>query len=282
MLIEYLKAILFGTVEGITEWLPISSTGHLIILQELISLDVASGELAARYSALFDVAIQLGAILAVIVIYRKKLLVFDKSSISLYLKLVLATLPCALIGICADALCEHYLGADIGTLLFKPYVVASALVAYGLLFILIEKLSAKGYSEQNENEISLKRSFAIGCFQSLALIPGTSRSGATILGARILGVRRDLATEFSFLAAIPAILGASIFEIFDFFGYATSTNASITSDMIILLLFAAAVAFFVSIVCIRFLSDFVKRHSFVAFGIYRIILGIAVFIVFKS
>ena len=282
MLIEYLKAIIFGIVEGITEWLPISSTGHLILLEQFISPDVAKGELAERYRALFDVVIQLGAILAVIIIYRKRLISLGRESRSLYVKLVLATLPSALIAICADALCERYLGADLGTLLFRPYVVASTLVAYGFLFLIIEKLSPHDNISPCEKEISHKRALAIGCFQSLALIPGTSRSGATILGARILGASRTAATEFSFLAAIPVIFGASLFEIFDFCKFASDTQAKLSAEMLTLLLLAAAVAFFVSLICIKFLTDFVKRHSFIAFGIYRMILGVAVFIFFKS
>ena len=282
MLIEYLKALVFGIVEGITEWLPISSTGHLILLEQLISPTAHDGELAARYRALFDVVIQLGAILAVVFLYRKRLISLGKESRSLYLRLALATLPSAVIALCADALCERYLGADLGTLLFRPYVVASALVAYGFLFLLVEKLSPSDGISPNSKEISNKRALAIGCFQSLALIPGTSRSGATILGARIIGLSRAAATEFSFLAAIPVIFGASLFEILDFYKFAVGTQAKLSPNMLTLLLFAAAVAFLVSLVCIKFLTDFVKRHSFMAFGVYRIILGVAVFIFFKA
>ena len=278
MLIEYLKAFVFGIVEGITEWLPISSTGHLILLEELIALRIADGELAVRYRALFDVVIQLGAILAVIALYRKKLISPGKASRSLYQKLVLATLPSALIGLCADALCERYLSTDLGALLFRPYIVASCLVAYGFLFILIERLSSQSNITPSTDEISCKRAFAIGCFQSLALIPGTSRSGATILGARMLGISRASATEFSFFAAIPVIFGASAFEILDFCKFTADTQTKLSSEMLSLLLFAGAVAFFVSLICIKFLTEFVRRHTFICFGIYRIILGIAVFI----
>ena len=163
-------------------------------------------------------------------------------------------------------------------LLFRPYIVAASLIAYGFLFILIERLSPQGNITPGDNEISGKRAFAIGCFQSLALVPGTSRSGATILGARILGVSRTSATEFSFLAAIPVIFGASAFETLDFLKFAVDTQARISADMLSLLLFAGTVAFFVSLICIKFLTEFVRRHTFICFGIYRIILGIAVLI----
>ncbi len=279
MLIEYIKAILYGIVEGVTEWLPISSTGHLILLERILSLDVGNGELAEQYRTLFDVVIQLGAILAVLVLYRKKLMPTTRSSRALWLHLAVATLPAALIGLLADALCESYLGVSLDTLLFTPYVVASALVAYGILFIIIERLTQNEPDALTDVEkISYRKALAIGCFQTLALIPGTSRSGATILGARILKTSRGAAAEFSFFAAIPVICAASALKIFDFAKFTIETKAAIPPDMIAILLIAGAVAFLVSLVCIKFLTDFIKRHSFALFGAYRIALGIAVFI----
>ncbi|MBQ2308133.1 MAG: undecaprenyl-diphosphatase, partial [Clostridia bacterium] len=191
MLTDYLKAIALGIVEGITEWLPISSTGHLILLEELLSLDAPNRlgeEFAAQYSAMFSVVIQLGAILAVAVFYLKALLPTTKDSRALWVKLALATLPAALIGLLADALCERAFGQSLDSLLFCPEVVASALIIYGLLFIVVERLTIRKQGEVcSVTEINLPTALAIGCFQSLALIPGTSRSGATVLGARLLG-----------------------------------------------------------------------------------------------
>lgn len=279
MLIEYLKAIVYGIVEGFTEWLPISSTGHLILLERILPLDVGDGELSAQYRTLFDVVIQLGAILAVLVIYRKRLMPTTHSARILWLRLAAATMPAAVIGLVADALCERYLGVSLDTLLFTPYVVASALVAYGILFILIERLTQNESDTLTDVEkISYRRAFAIGCFQTLALIPGTSRSGATIIGARILKTSRSAAAEFSFFAAIPVICAASALKIFDFVKFTIEAKSAIPHDTILLLTLAGAVAFLVSLVCIKFLTDFIKRHSFALFGAYRIALGLAVFI----
>ncbi|MBP3370333.1 MAG: undecaprenyl-diphosphate phosphatase [Clostridia bacterium] len=280
MVIEYIKAILYGIVEGITEWLPISSTGHLILLERIVSLDIGDGELAAHFRTLFDVVIQLGAILAVLVLYRKKLMPTTREARSLWIKLAIATMPAALIGLTADALCEHYFNKGLDELIFNPYVVASALVTYGILFIIVERL-APSVSDSGK-AVSTRRALAIGFFQALALIPGTSRSGATILGARILNTSRSTAAEFSFFAAIPIIASASALKIFDFCKFTTEAQTAVPPDMIALLLLASAVAFAVSLVCIKFLTDFIKRHSFAIFGAYRIALGLAVFIFFKS
>ena len=280
MLTEYLKAIFLGIAEGITEWLPISSTGHLILLEDILSLRVADGlgaDFAERYSAMFSVVIQLGAILAVAVIYLPKLLPTDKTSRLLWLKLAVATFPAALIGLLADALCKVTLGKDLDSLLFCPEVVASALIAYGLLFIIVERLTAKKQSEARDiSEITFPTALAIGCFQALALIPGTSRSGATVLGARILGVDRSASAEFSFFAAIPIIFSASLLEIIDFSRYVGSTRISIPTDACVFLLLGCAVAFLTSLLTIKLLMGFIKKHTFVPFGIYRIILGVAV------
>ena len=282
---EYIKACIYGIIEGITEWLPVSSTGHLILFERLISLNVGgSEEFCEQYLAMFDVVIQLGAILAVLCLHFRELFSFGeqrKQTLGLWWKLALATLPAAIIGLMADMLCEKLLGEgnDLDTLIFNPQVVASALIVYGILFILVEKLTAR--SSQKQKEISPKTALAIGCFQALAIIPGTSRSGATILGARILGVSGESSARFSFLAAIPVISAASLLKIFDFCSFAASSSEHITPNAMLILLTAGAVAFGVSMLTVRFLTDFVKKHSFIPFGIYRIILGIAVLLFIK-
>ena len=273
MLIEILKAIIFGIVEGICEWLPISSTGHLILLEELITLDISSNaELNLQFRSMFDVVIQLGAILAVIILYFERLNPFKRKNLPLLGKLIIATLPAAIIGILADTLSEKLLGVDLDTLLFVPQTVAAALIIYGIIFILVEKLG-----KQNGNStIPCKSALAIGFFQALAIIPGTSRSGATILGARIIGLNKQSATEFSFFAAVPAILGASAIKLFDFSDFVITNNIKLSANAYIILAIAFFVAFLVSIISIKLLLGFIRKHSFIPFGIYRIILGITV------
>ena len=279
---EYIKAIIFGIIEGVTEWLPISSTGHLILLDTAISLDVgASAELSLQFKAMFDVVIQLGAILAVLFIYLRELLPFGKakkSAFSLWGRLILATIPTAVIGLGADKLCEKHFGKSLDEFLFTPQVVASALIAYGILFILVEKLTAKN---EKDKEITPKKAVAIGFFQALAIIPGTSRSGATILGARILGIPREKAARFSFFAAIPVIAAASLLKIYDFAKYMSTCTESLTVNAYLLLFVAFLTAFAISVLTIGFLTDFVKKHTFIPFGVYRILLGILVLLFIK-
>ena len=279
---EYIKAIIYGIIEGITEWLPISSTGHLILLEEALRLDIgASPALAAQFSAMFDVVIQLGAILAVLFIYTKELTPFGdrkKEVFSLWQKLILATVPAAIIGLGADLVCEKYFGISLDTLLFNPKTVASALIVYGILFILVEKLTARS---DKDKDITHSSALAIGFFQALAIIPGTSRSGATILGARILGIPREKAARFSFFAAVPVIAAASLLKIYDFAKFTASSEETLSLQAYLILLIAALSAFLLSLAAIRFLTDFVKKHTFIPFGIYRIALGIAVLIFIK-
>ncbi len=285
MLIEYLKALFLGIVEGITEWLPISSTGHLILLGEMLAFDcrlIFGGDqaLAAEFSALLDVVIQLGAVLAVACIYFGELWPSGsnkKQALRLYLKLFCSTLPAAFIGLLADTICKKAFGRELEELIFCPQVVASALIAYGLLFIVAELLT-KG---QSTDEITTKKALCLGFFQALALIPGTSRSGATILGARILGVSRESAAKFSFFMALPVIGAASFLQIFDFSGYMLESGAILPPQAYFLLAVAALTAFAVSMAAVRFLTDFVKKHSFIPFGIYRIALGAWVLIALK-
>ena len=273
MLIEILKAIVFGIVEGICEWLPISSTGHLILLEELIELNVSSNTgLNQQFCAMFDVVIQLGAILAVIILYFNRLNPLKRENHSLLSKLILATLPAAIIGFFADFLCKKLLSVDLDTLIFVPQTVAAALIIYGIIFILVEKLG-KQNGKSNVTHVS---ALAIGFFQALAIIPGTSRSGATILGARIIGLDKQSATEFSFFAAVPAILGASAIKLFDFSNFVIQNNIKLTANTYIILLVAFFTAFVISIISIKLLLGFIRKHSFIPFGIYRIILGITV------
>lgn len=281
MLLEYIKAIIYGIIEGISEWLPISSTGHLILLEGLLTLDCAK-QLGDSYRAMFDVVIQLGAVLAVLVIYWKNLYPFGKGKkgvLGLWGRLILATIPAAVIGLLADKLCEHFLGCDLDGLLFTPQVVASALIIYGMIFILVELLTKK--CTQNSLPINARSAIAIGFFQALALVPGTSRSGATILGARILGIDRKEATKFSFFAAIPVISAASLLKTAEFTKHIASANSPLPLNALLVLLVAGGVAFAVSMLTVNFLTDFVKKHTFIPFGIYRIILGIAVLIFIK-
>ncbi len=286
MLTDYLKAIALGIVEGITEWLPISSTGHLILLEELLALDTPTRlgkDFAEQYSSMFSVVIQLGAILAVAVFYFKTLLPTTRNSRALWIKLALATFPAALIGLLADAFCERAFGKSLDGLLFCPEVVASALIVYGVLFILVERLTAKKQSEVcSVEKINLPTALAIGCFQALALVPGTSRSGATVLGARMLGIDRRAAAEFSFFAALPVIASASVLKLADFAQYAADSGTSIPTDALLLLLVSGVTAFLTSLLSIRFLTGFIKKHTFIPFGIYRIILGVAVLMLRKG
>lgn len=287
MLTEYFKAIIFGIVEGITEWLPISSTGHLILLEQVLTLNAAEGlgkEFARQYGSAFDVVIQFGAILAVVCVYFNKLFSFKKnakSTLNLWLKLTVATIPAAVLGLLSDFLCEKYFGMGLDALLFRPQVVASALIIYGILFILVEKLTKdKADEAESVEDITLPTAFAIGCFQALAIVPGTSRSGSTVLGARILGVSRRACAEFSFFAAIPVITAASFLKLLDLGKFISAENVTAFTDAATVLILAGVTAFVVSMFAVKFLVEFLKKHTFVPFGIYRIILGVAVLIAY--
>jgi len=292
MLFNLLAAILYGIVEGITEWLPISSTGHLILLEEFLPFRISSTfgvELVAEFFEMFGVVIQLGAILAVVVLYFKKLNPLarsksapeKKATISLWCHILVASIPAALMGIVGDKILEKLSGKDIDGWLYNAYVVAAALIIYGVLFIVIEKLNKnKSYEVLDVADISYKKAFFIGIFQMLAMIPGTSRSGSTILGSMCLGLSRSAAAEFSFFMAIPVMAGASAVKLLGFFEHVFETGVSVPLDMWLILAVGFAVAFFVSLAAIKFLTDFVKRHSFSAFGVYRIALGVLVFLWF--
>lgn len=269
MLIEVIKAIILGIVEGITEWLPISSTGHMILVDEFLKLNVSP-----EFLEMFLVVIQLGAILAVVVLYFNKLIPFkivdkkltaDKDTFVMWSKIIFACIPAAVVGLLFDD--------EIDALFYNFQTVAIALIVYGILFILIEKRNKNKKPAINEmNEISYKTAFIIGIFQLLAaLIPGTSRSGATILGGIMIGMSRTLAAEFTFFLAIPVMFGASLLKLAKF-------GLAFTSSELIILTVGLLCAFVMSIIAIKFLMGYIKKHSFSAFGVYRIILGAVVII----
>ena len=262
---ELLKSLLYGIVEGITEWLPVSSTGHLILLGELFPLSVSPA-----FSEMFDVVIQLGAILAVIVLFFRKLNPFapsksaleKKGTWGLWLRVCVAVIPSAAVGVLLDDWLDEHL--------YNYITVAVALIVYGILFILIERFKPADKASVTAVEgINYKLAFLIGVFQMLALIPGTSRSGSTILGAMLLGCSRAAAAEFSFFMAIPTMLGASLLKVVKLF----AEGVTVTALEWGILAVGCVTAFIVSLAAIKFLMDFVKKHSFASFGWYRIVLG---------
>jgi undecaprenyl-diphosphatase len=266
--IEFLKAIFLGIVEGITEWLPISSTGHMILVDEFVNLNVS-----AEFKELFFVVVQLGAIAAVPVMFWSKLNPFSRKKSqeertktwNLWGKVVVGILPAAIVGIPFD---------DFFNAHFYNYIVVSiALIVYGAAFIIIEKMKKnKEYRVTDVHDLTYKDALVIGSFQMLSLIPGTSRSGSTIIGGMLTGVSRTASAEFSFFMAIPVMLGASLIKVLKFI-----VNGFTASGIeIAILLVGIAVSFLVSLAAIKFLMDFVKKHSFSPFGVYRIILGIFV------
>ncbi len=288
LIIELLKTLLFGIVEGITEWLPVSSTGHLILLDEFVGLNVGrdlGAEFNEQFLEMFNVVIQLGAILAVVVLFFKKLNPFalsksaeeKKGTWTMWFKVLVASIPAAVVGILLDKVIEKASGKDIDGWLYNGIVVAAALVVYGVLFILIEKLNKNKAPKINDiSEVTYGNAFMIGVFQMLAIIPGTSRSGSTILGSMTMGMSRSVAAEFSFFMAIPAMAGASLIKLYGFFDYVTESGVTVPTDAWIVLAVGCIVSFAVSMVAIKFLMEFVKKHTFSSFGVYRIILGVAV------
>lgn len=265
LLIELLKAIFFGIVEGITEWLPVSSTGHLILVQQFMNLDQKQA-----FMAMFNIVIQLGAIMAVIVIYFKRLNPFQPGKTAhevqltwqLWLKVVIACIPSILIAVPLDNWFEAHFDFMIP--------IALALIIYGVAFIWVEKRHANIEPQvTNLARMSYKTAFLIGCFQVLSIVPGTSRSGATILGAIILGTSRSVAADFTFFLAIPTMFGYSGLKAVKFF---LDGNA-LSFGQFLILLVASLTAFVVSLYSIRFLTDYVKKHDFTIFGKYRIVLG---------
>jgi undecaprenyl-diphosphatase len=285
---ELLKAILYGIVEGITEWLPISSTGHLILLEDWLPFAFAGDPtFLDEFWEMFGVVIQLGAILAVVVLYWSRLIPFGKSKTEeqkkstwrLWGRVLIASIPAAFVGIVLDKVLEKATGKDIDGWFYNSIVVALALIVYGIAFIVIEKKNAQKTPNVSQIEdISIKNALAIGAFQALSIIPGTSRSGSTILGSMLVGISRTAAAEFSFFMAIPVMVGASGIKALGFLSYVSESAVSVPTMAWVVLLVGCAVSFAVSMAAIRFLMDFVKKHSFAPFGIYRIALGILVLI----
>lgn len=287
--IQIITAVIYGIVEGITEWLPVSSTGHLILLDEFLSFSLAPNEVfTAEFCEMFDVVIQLGAILAVVVTYFSRLWPLSPKKgkseniriWKLWGKVLIASVPAALAGIVFDKILEKISGKDIDGWLYNAPVVVAALIIYGVFFILIEKFNKKKAVVESVDDITVGQSFAIGVFQMLAIIPGTSRSGSTILGSMLIGLSRTAAAEFSFFMAIPAMAGASLIKTLGFVSYVAEFDVAVPALAWVILAVGCAVAFGVSMVAIKFLTDFVKKHSFIPFGVYRIILGAALIVWF--
>ena len=268
-IIEILKVILFGIVEGYTEWLPISSTGHLILVENLVHLNQPE-----EFFNVFKVVIQLGAILAIVVLYWHKLWPFSKKksmeqredTLVLWAKIVIASIPAAAIGIPFDDFIDSHLST--------PTVIGITLLLYGIIFIVLERIyRGRSFAIKKTSEIDIKTAFLIGCFQCLSLIPGTSRSGATILGAMLLGCSRGASAEFSFFLGIPAMAGASLLKILKF-------GLDFTGTQVFILILGMAISFIVAVYTVKYLMGYIRKHDFTIFGYYRIVLGIIVLIYF--
>ena len=264
-IIELLKVILIGIVEGITEWLPISSTGHMLLLDDLIAL-----QMSEAFKEMFFVVIQLGAILAVVAVFWDQMWPFrlrekpviQKDIFSMWFKVVVGCIPAGVLGILFD----DWLEAHFGT----PYTIAAMLILYGMLVILVENWNKRHTpTVQTLDQISYKTALIIGFFQALAMIPGTSRSGATIIGALLLGVSRTAAAEFTFFLAVPTMMGASLVKIVKF-------GLGFTTWEMFILMTGVVVAYLVSVAAIQFLMNYVRKHDFKVFGYYRIVLGVIV------
>ena len=286
-LLEIFKAILFGIVEGITEWLPISSTGHLILLEHFFGFNNVSDE----FWSMFEVVIQLGAIIAVVILFwnklwpfkmkklsqrdkrgrRKKKPVWKKGALAMWIKIIMACIPAAIIGVLFDD--------KIDELFYHPIPVAIALIVVGIVFIIVEMTRGKlAPSIDSIEEITYTTAIMIGLFQVIAAVfPGTSRSGATIVGAVMIGVSRATAAEFTFFLAVPVMFGASLLKAVKFI----VAGVSITGMEVVLLIIGTFVAFVVSIFVIKFLMEYIKKHDFKVFGYYRIVLGILVIILLR-
>lgn len=266
---DILKAFFLGVVQGITEWLPVSSTGHMILFDKFTNMNVSE-----EFMGMFRVVIQFGSILAVLILYWKRLFPWAKGNtpdetkrtLGLWGHIIIAALPAAVIGLLFDDLLDKYL--------YNYITVAATLILYGVVFILIErKFKNRPMRVTDAESIDSKTALKIGCFQLLSLIPGTSRSGSTIIGAMLVNVSRTAAAEFSFFLAIPVMLGASGLKVLK---YVLDYGFSFTSVEIVTMIVGIVTAFVVSLVSIKFLVGFVRRHSFEVFGWYRIVLGVIV------
>ncbi len=274
---EYLKVVLIAVIEGITEWLPVSSTGHMMLIEELFPINAMSRE----FYSMFLYVIQLAAILAVVVFFFGRLNPFSpkktaaekKNTWRTWLLVLVGVVPAGVVGLLLDDLVDEYVVSSS----YGALVVAIMLVAYGVIYIVLERVKKdKSFSVESVDKLTVKQAIAIGAFQCLSIIPGTSRSGSTILGGMVLGVSRVVAAEYSFFMAIPIMAGVSCLKV----GKFVVEGNTCTTTEIGLLAVGFVVAFLVSLVCIRFLMDFVRRHSFEFFGWYRIVLGVLVLILF--
>ena len=271
---ELLKVVVIGIIQGITEWLPISSTGHMILAEELLKLNVSD-----EFMEMFRVVIQFGSILAVVVLYFRKLNPFalskskaeKRDTWTLWFKVLVGIIPAGVVGVLLDDWLDEHL--------YNYVTVAAALIVYGILFIVIEKRNKnRSLPTKTLSELTYKKSLAIGAFQMLSLIPGTSRSGVTILGAMLIGCSRSVAAEYTFFLAIPVMIGASGFRIVKYF----IDGSTFTVMQVAVMLAAMAVAYVVSMLAIKFLMKFVRRHDFKIFGVYRIALGVLVLALFPT
>lgn len=269
MLIEIIKSIVLGIVQGITEWLPVSSTGHMILVDELIVMNVTP-----EFKEMFLVVIQLASILAVLVLYFKELNPLDsnktdseqKETWNIWWKVVIGVIPAGVMGLLFEDM--------INTYFYNWLTVAIMLIVYGIAFIIVERFNkTREFPIKSWEELTYKTAFIIGCFQVLALIPGTSRSGATIVGALLIGTARPIAAKFSFFLSIPVMFGASLLKLLGF-------GFSFTSAELVILLAGCIVSFIVSIVAIKFLMAYIRRNDFTAFGWYRIVVGLLVILYF--
>ncbi|MCR5016956.1 MAG: undecaprenyl-diphosphate phosphatase [Ruminococcus sp.] len=290
MILEFLKSVILGIVEGITEWLPVSSTGHLILVNEFLNLNVSSDETANEaFIKMFDVVIQLGAIMAVVIIFWKKLFPFGRENnpnpwkkegfgayvkadiMQMWFKVIVACLPAAVIGLLVDDWVDKHF--------YNPWVVAIALITFGVAFILVENWNKNRKPKVSSiAELTYQAALIIGGFQLIAaLFPGTSRSGATIVGALLIGISRTVAAEFTFYLAVPVMFGASLLKIVK---YVVKDGGTFSLAETGILLVGMVVAFAVSIFVIKFLMDYIKKHDFKVFGWYRIVLGALVLLYF--
>ena len=283
LILEYLKVILIGIVEGITEWLPVSSTGHMILIERLFPLELMSRE----FYGMFLYVIQLAAILAVILFFFHRLNPFSarkneaekKSTWRTWMLVLIGIIPAAIVGVALDDLVDTYVVESS----YGPFVIAATLILYGILYIVLERTRKnKPFAIQEVGELTPKKALYVGLFQCLSILPGTSRSGSTILGGMALGVSRVAAAEYSFFMAIPIMAGMSLLKVGKYVLSAMEglEGYTCTSTEIGLLVVGSLVSFLVSLVCIRFLLDFVRRHSFETFGWYRIVLGLLVILYF--
>lgn len=270
-MLDYIYSVIYGIIQGITEWLPISSTGHLILAENFLPMNVTD-----EFFKMFEVVIQFGSILAVLIIFWNKLWPFkyEKNvgikpkidTFKLWGKVIVGIIPAMVLGLLLD---------DAMEIIEQNFVIAIALIVYGILFIIVEALNKNKQTKINSlDDISYKMAFFVGCFQALALVPGTSRSGATILGAIILGFYRPVAAEFSFFLAIPTMAGATLLRVLGFI----KDGVNLASNEIIILIIGTLVSFLVSVFAIKFLMSFIQKRSFTPFGYYRIALGIIVLV----